>query len=247
MSKWVKIGLAMCLMVITVIMAVASIRVYTMIKNREIFLNSYFISEHDIIGADLSRYQGDVDMDQMKEDGIEFVYIKATEGSQYSDEKFQTNWKKAEKSGIPAGAYHFFSFESGGKTQAENYIQTVGELKGRLVPVVDVEFYGDMHLNPPAEKDVENELKIFLEALEEEYHVKPVIYTEPGMYRRYLKDSFVEYRKWMSSIYIPLNWQYSGDWDIWQYTDRGELRGVSTYIDLNVLNSGKKLKSLIVR
>ena len=38
---------------------------------------------------------------------------------------------------------HFFSFDSEGEQQAVNYIQTVGKLEGKMIPVVDVEYYGD--------------------------------------------------------------------------------------------------------
>jgi len=122
-------------------------------------------------------------------------------------------------------------------------------LKGRLLPVVDVEYYGDKEQNPPEKEDVVRELRAFLEALEAEYGVKPLIYTSPGIYEKYIKGEFDEYKRWMSSLYTPLSWNYKDDWYIWQYLNRGELRGYSggeRYIDLNVLNKDKDLKELIV-
>ncbi len=103
---------------------------------------------YPVQGIDVSHYQGQIDWQQMREQGIGFAYIKATEGSFYVDECYKQNMTDAEKAGIAAGAYHFFSFDSPGETQAEHFIQTVGG-DGTLIPVVDVEYYGNKCQNPP--------------------------------------------------------------------------------------------------
>ena len=225
--------------------------VFVLAKQRKIFINKWFVDKkNSIIGVDVSSYQADIDMNALKEQNIEFVFIKATEGSTIKDARFADNWENAKAAGLLSGAYHFFSFDSEGRTQAINFIETVGpDLKGRLLPVVDVEYYGDKEQNPPEKEDVVRELRAFLEALEAEYGVKPLIYTSPGIYEKYIKGEFDEYKRWMSSLYTPLSWNYKDDWYIWQYLNRGELRGYSggeRYIDLNVLNKDKDLKELIV-
>ena len=186
-----------------------------------------------------------------KDQSIAFIYIKATEGSGTQDDKFSVNWENAKRSGLPAGAYHFFSFDSKGETQAESFIKTVGtELKGRLLPAVDVEYYGDKEKNPPKKEDVVRELRSYLERIEKAYGVKPLVYTGADIYEKYLKGEFDEYKKWISSLFTPLSWNYKDDWYIWQYLNRGELQGYSggeKYIDLNVLNKEKSLDDLIVR
>ncbi len=60
-------------------------------------------------------------MNKLKEQDVKFMYIKATEGSNSQDEKFAENWDNAQKAGLLSGAYHFFSYDSEGKTQAENF------------------------------------------------------------------------------------------------------------------------------
>ena len=124
------------------------------------------------------------------------------------------------------------------------------DLKGRLLPTVDVEYYGDKEQNPPEKEAVVRELRAYLELIEQEYGVKPMIYTRSDVYDKYLKGEFDEYKKWMSSLYTPLNWNYKDDWYIWQYLNRGVLEGYSggeTYIDLNVLNREKKLEDLSMK
>ena len=226
--------------------------VFILAKMKKIFINKWFVDEtNGTIGADVSAYQADIDMTRLKEQNIKFIYIKATEGSGSQDARFAENRENAEKAGLPSGAYHFFSYDSAGKTQAENFINTVGpDLKGKLIPAVDVEYYGDKEQNPPEKADVVRELKVFLEALEDQYGVKPMIYTRSDIYDKYLKGEFDGYKKWMSSLYTPLSWNYDGDWYIWQYLNRGELEGYTggeKYIDLNVLNENKSLEDLLVR
>ena len=222
---------------------------YFLIKSKQIFLNTLYISDSDIIGVDISSYQGDVDMEKLIEQDIHFVYIKATEGSNHVDSKFSQNWTNAQESGILSGAYHFFSYDSSGKKQAQNFIKTVGSMEGHLIPVVDVEYYGDKEENPPKKEDLRRELHAYLDILEDRYDVKPMIYTRIDLYNEYLKGEFDEYKKWMSSFYYPLKWAYRDEWYVWQYMDQGVLDGLSggiPYIDLNVINKEKDLRSLII-
>ena len=221
-----------------------------LVAEKKVLINEWFISDEDVTGADLSMFQGDTDMNKLKEQGIRFVIIKATEGSTYQDMYFVRNWKNAEEAGLPAGAYHFFSFESSGRTQAENFIHTVGSVEGKLLPVVDVEYYGNIHVDPPAKEDVVRELQDYLDTLEAEYGVKPMIYTEPKINEKYLKGTFDAYPKWLRSVYYPLWFEAGDDWYIWQYSDRGELDGYDDsqrFIDLNVLNRKITLDTITVK
>ncbi len=239
------------LIAIVLVAAVIFSSVFLLAKQKKVFINKWFVDEKSsTIGVDVSSYQAEIDMNVLKEQNIEFIYIKATEGSNTQDERFAENWNNAKKAGLLSGAYHFFSYDSEGRTQAENFINTVGpDLKGRLLPVVDVEYYGDKEQNPPEKGDVIRELRIYLEIIEEEYGIKPLIYTRSDIYDKYLKGEFDEYKKWISSLYTPISWNYKDDWYIWQYLNRGELEGYTggeKYIDLNVLNKDKELEDLIV-
>ena len=250
MKKTKKILLRIAIVIL--VLLVIFLTVFFLAKKRVIFLNEWFVRDNaGTIGVDISSYQADVDMAKLKEQHVGFVYIKATEGSSHQDDLFAANWKNAQQAGLPSGAYHFFSYDSPGKTQAENFIRVVGEdLTGRLLPAVDVQYYGDKEENPPAKEDVVRELTVFLDTLEAQYGVKPMIYTIADIYDKYLEDSFSDYKYWMSSLFTPLKWNYNGEWYIWQYLNRGTLEGYTggeKYIDLNLLNKEKSLDELIVR
>ena len=222
---------------------------YTMVREKKLFINEWFLGD-GLRGVDISSYQGEVDMKSLANQGIRFVYMKATEGANHVDEKFAANWKNIANTNMAAGAYHFFSFESSGEKQADKYIETVGALDGRLIPAVDVEMYGKFVENPPEKDAVTKQLKIFMAVLEDKYKVKPLIYAQKDVYDKYLREDFGDYPVWVRNVYFPVYLEFGGDWAIWQYKDRGELEGYKgdeKYIDFDVLNPGKSLEDLTVQ
>ena len=238
--------------IIIAILVVVFLVVFARAKTKVIMINDWFVNrDTSTIGVDISAYQGNVDMKKLEEQDISFVYMKATEGSTHQDEKFSENWANAKETTMPSGAYHFFSYDSPGATQAENFIRTVGnDMTGRLIPAVIVDYYGDKEKNPPAKDDVVRELTAYLDTIEKQYGLKPLIYTRSDIHEKYLKGSFDDYPYWISSLYTPLDWNYHGDWYIWHYLNRGELEGYSggdRYIDLDVLNKNKDLQDLLIK
>lgn len=195
-------------------------------------------------GVDLSHYQGDVDMDALAKQDIDFIYIKATEGSTFVDDYYANNNRNAIESGLLTGAYHFFSFDSDGRTQAEHFIRTIGDQKGRLIPAVDVEYYGDKRKNPPNVQDVRSSLEKCLNTLEEEYQHKPVIYTTLPFYTKYIQGNFEEYPLWIRNVYFPANIFPGKQWTFWQYDDKtvwDAYRGGDRYIDVDVFHGNREM------
>lgn len=219
------------------IMMILLIIIGFLIFTKRLNVNQYFASRYELRGVDVSSYQGEIDWHLLASQNIDFAFIKATEGSTHQDPKFESNWKAAAETDIAVGAYHFFSFDSPGSTQAAWFIKNMGDLSGKLVPVVDVEYYGDKAHNPPAKEEVTENLQTCLSILEEEYGKKPIIYTTYKIYRRYIKDNFSDYPLWIRNVYYPPNLDMAGRWQFWQYRDTAVLEGYigkEKCIDLNV-------------
>lgn len=195
---------------------------------------------YSVKGVDISYYQGDVDWPVLADD-LSFVYMKATEGSSHQDIRFEENLAGALETGLAVGAYHFFSFESSGKTQAEHYIEVVGSWDGMLVPAVDVEYYSSYEGSIDADA-IRSDLQLLLDELEAYYGCKPVIYTTMTAYRTLIRGEFTEYPLWIRNIYYqPLFG--GGKWVFWQYSDKGELEGYSgeeRFIDLDAFRGNEK-------
>lgn len=200
-------------------------------------LNRPSPEDYPVRGVDVSVYQGEIHWQTLAEQGVSFAFVKATEGSAAVDPNFRHNYDQARQSGLRVGAYHFFSFDSGGETQAENFIRAVEPFAGMLPPVVDLELYGDYKLRPPARRQVTEQLTALLERLEEHYGLRPVLYATTSAYGRYLAGEYEEYDIWIRNVYFFPRLKDGRDWTFWQYTDRGRLDGYAgeeAYIDLNV-------------
>ena len=198
-------------------------------------INTPSIAQYPVRGVDVSEYQGQINWQTIEQQGMQFAFVKATEGSGYIDPFFTLNWEAVYQTSIIAGAYHFFSFDSPAQTQAENFISTVELRSGMLPPVVDIELYGPHKNNHPNAETVRAELNLMLNLLEEYYGVKPIIYTTQQTYALYIRGYYDEYPIWIRDVYfIPSS---NIEWTFWQYTDKGRLEGYNgeeQYIDINV-------------
>lgn len=196
-----------------------------LIITKQLQLNALFINQYEVTGVDVSHYQGSIDWENFQGQGIGFAYIKATEGSSYMDDRFPANWKAAGETEIPVGAYHFFSFDSPARSQAEWFISVAGDLSGKLVPAVDIEYYAEKQTDPPEVEETVASLRELLRILEERYQKKPVIYTTYPVYHRYIKGRFPDYPLWIRNVYYPPGLDVGDVWAFWQYSDTARRNG----------------------
>lgn len=226
------------LILFVISIAVIGLSICLLVYNGVILLNNPSLDEYPVRGVDVSSWQGEINWKVLSKENISFAFIKATEGRSHTDKYFENNLNGASQTKLLVGAYHFFSFDSEGVAQAENFISTVPKIKGMLPPVVDVEFYADKEDNPPAKESVTKELADILKLLENHYGVKPIIYTTEKVYDLYIKEDFADYDLWIRNVISKPNKNIT-DWKFWQYTNREVLNGYvgdEKYIDVNVFN-----------
>ena len=94
------------LQVLAVLLTAAGILtlLFVAVKTKKLQVNRWVVRESDTIGVDISEYQADVDMEKLAAQKVQFIYMKATEGSGFRDSRFAENWAAAEECGVPAGA-----------------------------------------------------------------------------------------------------------------------------------------------
>ncbi|MBC3888364.1 hypothetical protein GH810_08580 [Acetobacterium paludosum] len=194
---------------------------------------------HYVRGVDLSAYQGVIDWKTLAEQNIDFAYIKATEGNDYVDTQFKTNWEASQKTDLKVGAYHFLDYDTTGKDQANNFIANVPASKDNLPPVVDLELYGQYDENPLPKEQAKVILNEFLKALEDHYGVKPIIYTSQRVFNLYIGTDYTDYKIWIVDLdnSWPKTLPNGGSFTFWQYTQRGILDGYDgneTFIDFDL-------------
>lgn len=204
-----------------------------------LWFNNPSHKKYPVRGVDVSHYQGDIDWQRLSEQGICFAFIKATEGSTHVDKKFELNWKDSRQTDLFVGAYHFFSFESSGIKQAENFIKNVPTEQDSLPPVIDIEFYGDFSKSPQNADEVRKELEDMVSALEQHYKKPVIIYTTQSAYSKYIEGYFLSNPIWIRNVYTRPTLRDDRIWTFWQYSDHGRLdgyKGVEGFIDLNAFN-----------
>ena len=202
---------------------------------------------YKVHGIDVSHHQGEIDWKAVKatekqEHPIRFVFMKATEGGDYKDRRFEENFRRAGELGLVRGAYHFYNPNTDPIRQADFFISQVRLKKGDLAPVLDIE------RKPRNKAQLKADLKKFLDRLELHYGVKPIIYTSYKYKTRYLDaPEFDAYPFWIAHYYVSML-SYSGPWHFWQHTDYGLVPGIEGNVDLNVFNgSMEEMKAYRVK
>ncbi|EFL88408.1 GH25 family lysozyme [Ahrensia sp. R2A130] len=200
-------------------------------------------SDFVVHGIDISRYNPAVNWRTIKREGIDFAFVKATEGKDDVDPSFSKWWQQAGASGIPRSAYHFYYFCATPEAQAANYIRTVPKSQRSLPPILDVEW------NPsspsckgrPAPAKVRAVLAKWLTIIEAHYGQKPIIYTTVDFHAENLSNGELPgYQYWLRSVKAEPKYIYgSRPWTFWQYTGTGKIRGIEGPVDINAWNGSR--------
>lgn len=190
-------------------------------------------------GVDISHYSGEIHWQDVKNDGYDFVFIKATEGNDWQDPMFEANMAGAKERGVIRGAYHFYVTVDDPKTQAQNFIDTVVLLPGDLPPVVDIEVMkGDAPGPHDAKENLSVNLRTFLDLLEQHYRVTPIIYTGPNFWEAHIGEGFGSFPIWVAETGVdeprlPASWSR---YTFWQFAENQSVKGITKDVDLNRFN-----------
>ena len=184
-----------------------------------------------LYGVDVSHYQKHIEWDTVVAKGqLDFAFVKATEGHDYSDSLFCRNWEALERVGVRRGAYHFFRAYGCGEEQALHFLRTVEMRPGDLAPVLDIERTDG--IDPEI---MRQEAAIWLQIVEQHLQVRPIVYSNQNFYERHLAGHFDAYPLWVARYSDEEPCLDSGKlWSIWQYSNKGCIEGISQLVDVNV-------------
>jgi lysozyme len=190
-------------------------------------------------GIDVSKWQGEINWDAVRDAGTKFVFIKATEGGDHLDEKFFDNWRGARAAGIPRAAYHFVYWCRPGHEQAKWFTQHIPNDADALPPVLDVEWNGHSRTCPRkiSPEKARAKMRVMLEELEQLTGKRPIIYTDITFHKDVIEGTseFDRYPFWLRSVAAPPRDRYTNrPWSFWQYTTTGRVPGVRGGVDRNV-------------
>lgn len=194
-----------------------------------------------IHGIDISHYQGEVFWETVGNDTkMAYVYIKATEGGDRIDSKYEQNLLTAHEYGLKVGSYHFYRPKTPQETQLGNFVLQCRPSEQDLIPMIDVESTGGL----PTEEFCDSLFK-FLELVEEVYRQRPLVYTGTNFYNKHLAGKLDRYLI-MIAQYTERLPVLIDDRDItmWQYTGKGHLNGIRGYVDKSRFMGNHKLREI---
>lgn len=203
---------------------------------RAIYGEPTYPDGYEVRGIDISHYQERINWEKLRNASIgnapvSFVFIKATEGEKLFDDNFNRNFANAKRNDLIRGAYHFFVPGIDPRRQADFFLKIAQLEPGDLPPVLDIEKKGD--LTP---EQLRRDVKIWLDRVEKEFGIKPILYTGYKFKMQYLNTpEFNVYPYWIAHYYVN-ELEYKGHWTFWQHTDCGKVTGIKGFVDCNIFN-----------
>lgn len=237
--------------VVQFVIIIGFIGVYLFKANTENYSRPYNVTENTsissskyIFGIDISHYQGKINWTEVRTSHhpIEYIFIRATMGTNGKDKQFKRNWKYSKKHNFLRGAYHYYRPNENSTKQFNNFKSVVELKKGDFVPVLDIEKESRF-----GRKKLREGVLNWLKLAEEEYGVKPIIYTGLKFYKYILKGYVDDYPLWIAA--------YSGkhrlngvEWTFHQFTENVRVKGIRASVDGNDFDGDiNELKQLLIK
>lgn len=181
-----------------------------------------------IPGIDVSHYQGVIRWDRVKDAGIQFAYIKATDGASFTDSCLKWNWAQSKAAGVPRGAYHFYRPGVNVASQGTRFMDSILP-DGELPPALDLE------VGPMDEVELADVLTL-LTWLEDHFQRIPVLYVDLATASKITDDRFARFPLWLadySGVSTVPGSMILTEWTFWQHTPAGKVDGVPSQVDLD--------------
>lgn len=175
-------------------------------------------------GVDISKYNGNVNMRVAKQNGVEFVILKAGSGARGEDPYFQTNYKNAKAAGIPVGAYWY------------SYAMNVNEAKGeakRFMKLLDgkqFEYPVYLDFEDPSQRNISRSTKTdmaiaFMDILEKNGYYTGLYSSGDWINNKFDRARMKNYDVWIAHWYVNAPRCYRS-YGMWQYTNKKQVPGV---------------------
>lgn len=192
----------------------------------------------NVMGIDISKHNGTVDWNAVKNAGVEFVILRcgyrgSASGVLVEDEKFRTNIKGATAAGLKVGIY-FFSQAVNEMEAVEEASLTLSLIKGHKIsyPVyIDVEA-ANGRADGLSAAERTKVVKAFCETIRDSGYTAGVYSNKNWFAEKMDTGAFGNYRIWLAQYTERPT--YTGRYEMWQYSSRGTIPGIKGDVDLNI-------------
>ena len=204
------------------------------------------INKEVAYGIDVSYHNGKINWKTVK-DEVDFAFIRVgfrgyDDGLIHLDSKAKTNLKNANKNGIPIGVYFYSQAitEKEAEEEASFVISKIKDYNISLPVVIDFEYptkggkdVGRLSNAKLSRKENTVLINAFCSKVESAGYT-PAIYASSYIYKYHIypKKLDSDTMIWVADYNKKVT--YSGDYDFWQFSDKGKCEGVSSkYVDTN--------------
>ena len=185
---------------------------------------------------DISTWQGYVDFNKVKSAGYNYVILRAGFGREYSqkDNTFERNYANAKAAGIKVGVY-WFSYSTSPSDAYREANACLYCLNGKRL---DMPVYYDLEYQPAMSMSNSNYTQMALNFCStiKKAGYKSGVYSSASVYgyllnRQTLINNGVSIwnAQWSSYCSVPC--------DIWQYSEKGQVNGISASVDMNYIHN----------
>lgn len=203
---------------------------------------SDIVSEHKNsktkIGIDVSRWQGDIDFNKVKEAGAEFVILRIGVESKQGEEigmdsKYKQNIKRAKDAGLEVGVYLYSIAltQDVARSHAEWVIKALDGEKLDLPIVFDWENFNKWNEYKLSFHDINSIANTFIETVEKSGY-KGMLYSSK-FYLENIWENKNKYPVWLAHYTNKTN--YEGKYDIWQMCNDGVINGINGNVDIDIM------------
>ena len=187
-------------------------------------------------GIDVSEFQGKIDWNKVKSDGIKYAILRCGFGmdiTSQDDRYFKYNMEQCEKLGIPFGVY-LFSYANTvekSRSEAEHTLRLIKGHKLSLGVWYDIE---DNNTSGKVSKEMlTNIINTYCNTIKNEGYYVGVYASVSWLENKIESQIKNNYPIWVAQYYSKC--EYEGKYDIWQYTSSGKVNGISGNVDMNYL------------
>ncbi len=194
-------------------------------------------NENTMIGIDVSTWQGEIDYEKVKNDGVEFVIIRIGFGHTNSgeiklDNQFKNNIKNAKEAGLKVGLY-LYSYAENEEQAIEQANWIVDKLDGEKLdlPIAfDWEDWNSFNSYKMSFTKLNNSAQSFIDELERNGY-EGMLYSSAY----YLNHIWKDYKNIWLAYYTDNNDFNEKPFMLWQLTSSGKVNGIDGAVDIDVL------------
>lgn len=209
--------------------------------------NGFILYEDDtytsVPGIDVSSHQGTIDWKKVKEAGVQFAYIRCgyrgyETGQINRDEMFDYNISQAIANGIQVGVYFFSQAvnQKEAEEEAEFTLSCMKKYDIDLPVVYDFEKPGGIFARTYYQsKDVTTENAALFCHMMQRKGYEAMIYNSTNLFERLYNMEYIqEFGTWVAHYNTPYP-TYPYTYQIWQYSDAGNIDGIEKAVDLDLM------------